>query len=177
MDYSPTLPALRACRPRSRGSPFSEEAVPAVPAETEAASSTSISEFFSSNLEDCSREKPREALGSNSSIYGYSRQRGDAYGCRAHFALDAICAIQAPEGLMVWLSEHSLVLYERLTRNLPNEISRAWNAQIGLAEFDVLCSRLVDTFQKAADLYTISKRTPKRVEHSKHPNPGGNFQS
>ena len=51
----------------------------------------------------------------------------EAYGWRAHVAMDAICAIPAPPGLIVWLSERSPFIYRRLTDELPNEISRAWN--------------------------------------------------
>jgi hypothetical protein len=90
--------------------------------------------------------------------------RDDSYGRRMHIALDAICTIPAPEGLIVWLDEHSPSLYDRLTRELPNEISRAWNAQIRIEDFDSLCSVLVDTFRRAADLYSNSKRTPNLFE-------------
>src|ERR1700684_1572895 len=41
----------------------------------------------------------------------------DYYGGRAHTAIDAICAIQVPEGLIVWLDEHSPSLYNSLTRD------------------------------------------------------------
>jgi hypothetical protein len=78
---------------------------------------------------------------------------GDYYGWRAHLALDAICGISAPAGLIVWLGEHSLFLYQRLTRDLPNEISRAWDAQIPYEGFDALCLDLVDTYRRAAELF------------------------
>ena len=90
-----------------------------------------------------------------------------AYGRRAHAALDTICAIQSPEGLVVWLNEHSPSLYHGLTRDLPDEISRAWNARIPLETFDTLCSRLVDTFRFAAELYSNSKQTPNLFEQRK----------
>lgn len=93
-----------------------------------------------------------------------SSETCDYYGRSAHAAIDAICAIQAPEGLVVWLGEHSPVLYETLTCDLPNEISRAWNAQMSFQEFDALCSRLVETFQRAAEHYSDSKRTPNLFE-------------
>jgi len=110
----------------------------------------------------------REAGDSREAPYIWRTDRSsetrDYYGRSAHAAIEAICAIQAPEGLVVWLGEHSPVLYETLTCDLPNEISRAWNAEISFKEFDILCSRLVDTFQKAAELYRISKRTPDLFE-------------
>jgi hypothetical protein len=91
----------------------------------------------------------------------------DYYGRRAHAALDAICAIQVPDGLIVWLDEHSASLYERLTCELPDEISRAWNARIPPEAFDALCSRMVDTFRFAAELYRDSKQTPNLLEQRK----------
>lgn len=78
---------------------------------------------------------------------------GDYYGWRAHVALDAICGISAPEGLIVRLGEHAPFLYQRLTRDLPNEISRAWDAKIPCEDFDALCLDLVDTYRRAAELY------------------------
>jgi hypothetical protein len=99
----------------------------------------------------------------------------DYYEWRARAALDALCRIPAREGLIVWLGEYSSDLCEKLTCNLPNEISRGWNAQISFKEFDVLCSRLVDTFRTAAELYRNSKRTPQLMEQPEKPNPGRNF--
>lgn len=80
-------------------------------------------------------------------------KHGDAYGWRAHVALNAICDIPAPEGLIVWLREHSPLLYRKLTRDLPHKISRAWDAQIPYEDFDALCFDLVDTYRRAAELY------------------------
>lgn len=77
----------------------------------------------------------------------------DYYGRRAHFALDAICGIVSPEGLIVWLREHTPFLYRKLTRDLPNEISRAWDAQIPYEDFDALCFELVDTYRRGVALY------------------------
>jgi len=88
----------------------------------------------------------------------------DAYGLRAQVAIDAICATQAPEGLIVWLDEHSPSLYERLTSVLPDEISRTWNARIRFEEFDALCCQWVKTFQRGAELYSNSKQTPNLFE-------------
>ena len=77
----------------------------------------------------------------------------DYYGWRTDIALSAICKIPAPEGLAVWLGEHSSFLYHRLTRDLPNKLSRAWDARISHEKFDVLCLDLVDTYRRAVDLY------------------------
>jgi hypothetical protein len=80
-------------------------------------------------------------------------KRGGTYGWRAHSALDAICEIPAPKGFVVWLGEHSPFLYGRLTRDLPNEISRAWDAEIPYEDFDALCLELVDTYRRGVALY------------------------
>jgi hypothetical protein len=76
----------------------------------------------------------------------------DYYGWRAHVAIDAICRIAAPEGLIAWLDEHSPFLYRRLTRDLPNEISRDWNGRVSFEIFDKLCFELVDTYKRAVEL-------------------------
>jgi hypothetical protein len=89
------------------------------------------------------------------------QKHDDGYGRRAHDVLDAICAIQAPEGLIVWLDEHSPSLYDWLTQDLPDEVSRAWNSKIPLEAFDALCSDLVDTFRRAAELYRATEQLQK----------------
>jgi hypothetical protein len=76
----------------------------------------------------------------------------DYYGWRAHVAIDAICRIAAPGGLIVWLDEHLPFLYRRLTRDLPNKISRDWNDRVPFEVFDQLCFDLVDTYRRAVDL-------------------------
>ena len=78
------------------------------------------------------------------------QKHDDGYGRRAHDVLDAICAIQAPEGLIVWL-----------TQDLPDEVSRARNSKIPLEAFDALCSDLVDTFRRAAELYRATEQLQK----------------
>jgi hypothetical protein len=85
-------------------------------------------------------------------------RQGDVYGWRVHSALDAICGIPGPEGLVVWLGEHSPPLHRKLTSDLPDEISRAWDARIPLEKFDALCFDLVDTYQHATELYHAVQR-------------------
>lgn len=82
---------------------------------------------------------------------------GDYYGWRAHVALDAICTVAAPEGLIAWLRDHSPIMYWTLTRDLPNRISRAWDARISYEAFDALCLELVDTYRRAAELMLALK--------------------
>jgi hypothetical protein len=72
--------------------------------------------------------------------------------------MDEICALLAPDGLIVWLRENSPFFYRRLTRDLPNEISRAWNDRVPFEDFDALCSDLVDTHRCAVELMTTSRR-------------------
>lgn len=81
-------------------------------------------------------------------------ERQDAYGWRAQAALDAICAIPAPEGLIVWLDENSPSLYRKLMRDLPKRISRSWNDRIPAEAFDALCLDLVNTYERAAELFS-----------------------
>lgn len=92
-------------------------------------------------------------------------RHGDAYGWRVHIALEAMCNIPAPEGLIVWLGEQSPALYRRLTRDLPNRVSRAWNARVPHEEFDALCFDWVDTFRGAAEMYRLS-HNPRKLERS-----------
>jgi hypothetical protein len=79
----------------------------------------------------------------------------DYYGWRASVALEAICKIPAPKGLIVWLGEHSPFLYRNLTSDLPNRISQAWNDRVPFEDFDSLCFDLVDAYRRAAELYSI----------------------
>jgi hypothetical protein len=89
----------------------------------------------------------------------FSRSHGDAYGSRLQLALQAICDTNAPEGLIVWLAGHSPHLYRLLTEKLPEEISRAWDSQTPFAQFEVLCSELVQTYRTAAALYRTNRRS------------------
>jgi hypothetical protein len=85
----------------------------------------------------------------------------DGYECRANAALKAIREIAAPEGLIVWLGTHSPLLYGRLNRDLPNKISRAWNAHVPHEEFDALCFDWVETFRRAAEVYKLARDARK----------------
>jgi hypothetical protein len=81
----------------------------------------------------------------------------NCYEWRAHVAIDAICEIAAPEGLITWLSEHSPLSYRQLTRDLPNKISRAWQERIPFEKFEKLCFNLVDTYRHAVELMLASR--------------------
>lgn len=87
-------------------------------------------------------------------FWGTSRDglKRNYYGWRAHVAVDAICRITAPEGLITWLDKHSPFLYRRLTHDLPNKISRAWNDRVSFEDFDKLCFDLVDTYKRGVEL-------------------------
>jgi hypothetical protein len=84
-------------------------------------------------------------------------RHGDAYGWRAHVAIDAICSVPAPDGLILWLRKHAPCLYQSLTENLPNRISYAWDAQDSYDAFDALCFELVDTYTRAVELMLASR--------------------
>jgi hypothetical protein len=81
----------------------------------------------------------------------------DYYGWRANVALEAICKIPAPEGLIVWLGEHSPFLYRNLTSDLPNTISQAWNDRVPFEDFDGLCFAWVDNYRRAAEMMVASR--------------------
>jgi hypothetical protein len=104
---------------------------------------------------DCEPTKPSKPVHGAQGAYSFGT-RDDSYGRRMHIALDAICTIPAPEGLIVWLDGNSPSLYDTLTRDLPDKISRAWNARVPLEAFDTLCSRWVETYRFAAELYHAS---------------------
>lgn len=99
---------------------------------------------------------PKSSPTSPASPLSYWVNYADYYGWRAHTALDSICAIPAPEGVIVWLGDHAMYLYQRLTSALPDRISRAWNARIAHEDFNALCDELVDTYRRAVDLYVAA---------------------
>jgi hypothetical protein len=76
----------------------------------------------------------------------------DFYGWRVSLAIDAICGITAREGLVAWLGENAPLLYRRLTEELPNEISRAWNDRVSPEYFDKPCFELVVTYRRAVEM-------------------------
>jgi hypothetical protein len=91
----------------------------------------------------------------------------DAYARRAHLALDAICGIPSPVGLIGWLRQHSAFLYVRLTREVPDEISRAWNAKVPYEDFDALCFNLVETHRRAVAIYCAACETEGRKSETR----------
>jgi hypothetical protein len=57
----------------------------------------------------------------------------------------------------VSLREHSSYLHRKLTHDLPNNISRAWDARAPYDVFDALCFDLVDTYRRAVELMLASR--------------------
>jgi hypothetical protein len=112
--------------------------------------------------------KPTKPISTGHSEPGVERPSGfwgkcsDAYGWRLGIALDSICKVDAPEGLLFWLDQHSPFLYLKLTSSLPDGISRAWDSHIPYEGFDALCLDLVDTYRRAADLYRMVERNGQR---------------
>jgi hypothetical protein len=92
-------------------------------------------------------------------FWGWDRygKRRDFYDWRANVAIDAIRRIATPEGLVVWLGQNSPVLYRKLTEELPNEISRAWNDRVSPECFDKLCFELVVTFRRAVEMRSAAR--------------------
>ena len=81
-----------------------------------------------------------------------SGNRRDPYGWQANKVLDVIRRVPAPQGLILWLGDHSPFLYRRLTDELPEEISRAWNDRVSSKYFEYLCFELIFTYKHAVDL-------------------------
>jgi hypothetical protein len=92
-------------------------------------------------------------------------KHGDSYGWRVHLALEAMCQIPVPEGLAVWLGEHSPGLYQKLTQDIPDEVSYAWSSGIPYEKFDALCSEWVGTVRRAAEVYRL-EHVPRKPEKS-----------
>jgi len=143
MDYIPTLPPSKAWQKPIAGSPFSQEVVPAVPMPS--AATVLSGEDLLGGIE--SQSLPEQC----------SRLHKDIYGWRAHAALDAIREIPGPDGLIVWLRDRAPFLYRKLTCDLPDKISRAWEARGPYDSFDALCFDLVDTYRRAAELMLVSR--------------------
>ena len=76
---------------------------------------------------------------------------GDEFGWRLNCAWDVICRDYLA-GMIAWLETNEPLLYERITRNLPDKISSAWNA-VPFSEFDLLCHELEAEHGRATDLY------------------------
>jgi hypothetical protein len=89
----------------------------------------------------------------------------DSYGWRVHLALEAMCQITVPVGLAVWLGEHSPGLYQKLTQDLPDEVSQAWNARVPHEQFEALCLEWVGTVRRAAEVYML-EHVPRKPEES-----------
>ena len=76
---------------------------------------------------------------------------GDEFGWRLNCAWDLICRDYLA-GMIAWLETNEPLLYDRITRNLPDKISSAWNA-VPFSEFDLLCHELEVEHGRATDLY------------------------
>jgi hypothetical protein len=55
--------------------------------------------------------------------------------------------------MIAWLEANERLLYDRITRNLSDKISTAWNAHVPFSEFDLLCHELEAEHGRATDLY------------------------
>ena len=153
MGYIPTLPPSSLLEKSDSGSPLLQGAVPAVPVGSESDSSKTQITSSGEPEKNPPEESPVKKSRCEELARRLWRRRGGTYESRAHNALDAICEIPAPKGLIVWLGEHDPSLYQKLTRVLPNKISRAWDARVPYEDFDALCFELVDTYAFAAERY------------------------
>ena len=153
MGYIPTLPPSSLLEKFDSESPLLQGAVPAVPVRSDSGSSKTQAISLGEPEKNSPKESPVKKSRRDELARRFWRQRGGTYESRAHIALDAICEIPAPKGLIVWLGEHDPCLYQKLTRILPGKISRAWDARVPYEDFDALCFELVDTYAFAAERY------------------------
>ncbi len=79
--------------------------------------------------------------------------RGDVYGQLADKALKRICARPYLPGAIAWLKRVNLPLHRMLTRDLPRQIDKLWDAQDSLDHFQAVLDFWVDTHQDAIDQY------------------------
>jgi hypothetical protein len=147
MHYIPTLPPDRTWQTHPAGRSFLQEAVSAVPW----VGGWSSADGPSTSGEGL-RGSPDRALEDTSLDKGFWRRGGTVYERRAHIAIEEICTIATPKGLIGWLRENSPFFYRRLTDELPNEISRAWTARVSSEYFDNLCFELVVTYKRAVEM-------------------------
>src|SRR6516165_5559176 len=66
----------------------------------------------------------------------------DVYAIRVQGSLRAMCADYEP-GTIVWLERNEPLLYDLLTRDLPDQISELWNAHAPLEKFDAAITDLL----------------------------------
>jgi hypothetical protein len=78
---------------------------------------------------------------------------GDHYGWRLNSVIEFMDGLDYPAGLICWLEAAAPYLYDRLTRALPERISRAWGAKVPFNEFDALCLELEETHARAVALF------------------------
>jgi hypothetical protein len=83
---------------------------------------------------------------------------GDQYGWRLNAVCELISTQDYPVGAIPWLETAAPYLYDRLTRILPDKISRAWKTKVPFSEFDGLCSELEETHARALALFRSTRR-------------------
>ncbi len=81
---------------------------------------------------------------------------GDAYWRAANDALEAMCTPDYPDGAIPWLEGVHPALYRRLTSELPDRVSRLWNASVPLADFRAALDELVAAHHAALGYFRQS---------------------
>jgi hypothetical protein len=105
----------------------------------------------------------RRALESSRGILPYEKNEinekrtNDPYQDLARATLAKIRRPDYPMGLLPWLRENHLTLYEALISNLPDEIHRLWEGRAPLPEF-----------QRILDLWLVAHRTGCEMYQGSH---------
>ncbi|MGH9740578.1 MAG: hypothetical protein ACRD4X_18625 [Candidatus Acidiferrales bacterium] len=77
----------------------------------------------------------------------------DPYECRMQVTLSAMCENYPSGNVIVWLEHNAPLLYDAITRNLPNLVDDLWNRHAALEEFDAALAVLLETHRQAVTLY------------------------
>jgi hypothetical protein len=107
-----------------------------------------LSDFAAVAAERIERMIPTDQL-----IEGARKQPVEAeYKKRADEALRQLCS-EHERGAIFWLQRNWPLLYETLTRDLPDRISDLWNAHASLSDFDAVLRDLLETHRQAVALF------------------------
>ena len=88
---------------------------------------------------------------------GTTQPRFDAtdadYHDRVEAALVAVCPRDYPAGTILWLEEAEPLLYDELTRSIPDLIDRLWSAHAPLRDFQRVIDGWLAAHMRACSLF------------------------
>ena len=112
------------------------------------------------------RDEVRQIL-AGGRVKGSMRPGVDPYWQRADRALKRICARPYFPGAIQWLKRSNPSLHRMLTRDLPKQIDKLWDAQAPLDHFEAVLAFWVDTHGDAVDQYLKAMGNGKTSASSK----------